>query len=310
MAPSSSTLPIPTSQIWTWRGFPIRYQTAGTQGPVVLLIHGFGASSDHWRFNLPVLAQDHRVYALDLLGFGRSAKPRPGPLQEGKQAEYTFETWGDQILDFCEQICGEPAYAIGNSIGCVAILQAAVTRPEWISGVAMLNPSLRMLHERKRQQQPWYERWSAPVLQQILGIRPIGHFFFSQVAQPERVRQILKQAYLRSERVTDELVEIILGPAQEPGAADVFLAFVRYSQGPLVEDLLPQLQCPVLILWGEADPWEPISLGRQYGQFSTVEEFIPLPGLGHCPQDEAPEEVNPMLQSWLDRLGTATRAPI
>jgi len=292
-----------TSQTWTWQGFSIRYQTAGTQGPVVILVHGFGASSNHWRFNLPVLAKRYRVYALDLLGFGYSAKPQPGPFQAGERAEYTFETWADQILDFREQICGEPAYLIGNSIGCVAALQAAVNRSDQILGVAMLDPSLRMLHERKGQLQPWYERWSAPLLQQILRIRSLGHFFFSQVAKPGRVRQILKQAYPHSERVTDELVELILGPAREPGAADVFLAFVRYSSGPLVEDLLPQVSCPVLILWGEADPWEPIELGRQYGQFASVEDFIPLPGLGHCPQDEGPEQVNPILLDWLDRHG-------
>lgn len=301
MTSSSPVLASPTVQTWIWRGFSIRYQQAGPSGPVVILVHGFGASSDHWRKNIPVLAQAHRVYALDLLGFGGSAKPQPGSFREGEQAEYTFETWAEQINAFCEQICREPAFLIGNSIGCVAALQAAVTRPEQILAVAMLNPSLRMLHERKRQQQPWYERWSAPLIQQILSNRAIGHFFFAQVAQPQRVKQILQQAYRRPEAVTDELVQIILDPARDPGAADVFLAFVRYSQGPLVEDLLPQMQCPVLILWGEEDPWEPIGLGRQYQAFESVEAFISLPGLGHCPQDEGPEVVNPLLAEWLHR---------
>ncbi len=67
-------------------------------------------------------------------------------------------------------------------------------------------------------------------------------------------------------------------PVPQPGAVDVFLDFISYSGGPLPEELLPQTTCPVSILWGEADPWEPIELGRAYGEFDCVEEFIPLPG--------------------------------
>lgn len=75
------------------------------------------------------------------------------------------------------------------------------------------------------------------------------------------------------------------GPDQgllpQPGAVDVFLDFISYSGGPLPEELLPRTACPVSILWGEADPWEPIELGRAYGDFDCVEEFIPLPGTSH-----------------------------
>lgn len=64
----------------------------------------------------------------------------------------------------------------------------------------------------------------------------------------------------------------------QPGAVEVFLDFISYSGGPLPEELLPQTTCPVSILWGEADPWEPIALGRAYADYDCVEEFIPLPG--------------------------------
>ena len=80
---------------------------------------------------------------------------------------------------------------------------------------------------------------------------------------------------------------------------DGFLAFTRYSQGPLPEDLLAQLPCPALVLWGTEDPWEPIELGRAFAEFEAVEDFIPLEGAGHCPQDEIPEQVNPLLRDWI-----------
>jgi pimeloyl-ACP methyl ester carboxylesterase len=82
----------------------------------------------------------------------------------------------------------------------------------------------------------------------------------------------------------------------------VFLAFTAYSQGPLPEDLLPKLSCPTIFLWGEADPWEPIELGREFAKYPAVQEFIALPGVGHCPQDDAPEVVNPLLIAWLQKF--------
>ncbi len=283
-------------QTWTWRGFEIGYQTQGTTGPNVVLVHGFGAAAGHWRKNLPVLSQNCRVFAIDLIGFGRSAKPTPG-----EQITYTFETWGQQIADFCREVVGGAAFLIGNSIGCIAVLQAAVDAPDLALGVALLNCSLRLLHDRKRHIQPWYKTVGAPILQRILKNRAIGHWFFNQVARPNTVKTILQKAYMRREAVSDELIDLLMTPAQDVGAADVFIAFTGYSQGPLAEDLLPQLRCSAIILWGDQDPWEPIALGRAYADYPQVEQFIALPGVGHCPQDEAPELVNPILQDWLAR---------
>ncbi len=291
----------PQTETWQWQGFQIRYQFAGTQGPAVILIHGFGASSDHWRKNIVELATASRVYTIDLIGFGGSDKPAPGPLQPGQTVEYIFETWGQQVLDFCQEVIGGPAFLVGNSIGCIVALQAAVMNPSLVSGVSMLDCSLRLLHERKRSEIPWFRRMSAPILQSLLSYPPLGEAFFRGVAKPKAVRKILLQAYGRQEAVTDELVELLLGPAFDAGAPAVFLAFIQYSQGPLPEDLLPQVTCPVLILWGQEDPWEPIDQGREFAKFPAVEDFIPLEGVGHCPQDEAPELVNPLLQNWLEK---------
>jgi pimeloyl-ACP methyl ester carboxylesterase len=279
---------------WIWRGYEISYLSEGNTGTPVLLIHGFGASVGHWRKNIPVLATSCRCYAIDLIGFGASAKPTPG-----EDIEYTFETWGKLVADFCREVIGSPTILVGNSIGCIVALQAAVTDPELVKSVALLNCSLRLLHDRKRASMPFYRQWGTPILQRILGVKAIGGLFFKQLAQPQVVRKILLQAYHRSAAVTDELIEILMAPAADPGAADVFLTFTAYSWGPLPEDLLPQLTCPAIAIWGAADPWEPIDLGRELMNVSTVREFVELPNVGHCPQDEAPELVNPILQKWI-----------
>ncbi len=289
-----STLANSAPKVWDWRGFPITYQSCGDQGAAVVLVHGFGASWGHWRKNLPALGESHRCYAIDLIGFGASAKPTPG-----EKIDYTFETWGQLVADFCREVVGEAAFLVGNSIGCVVVMQTAVDCPELVRGIAAINCSLRLLHDSKRTELPWYRSVGAGFVQQLLGNKAFGNFFFNQIAKPKVVKNILLQAYYRPEAVTDELIDILMTPAKDVGAADVFCAFTRYSQGALPEELLPKLNCPTVLLWGTKDPWEPVEMGRELGKITTVDQFIPLDGLGHCPQDEAPEVVNPILLGWI-----------
>jgi len=284
-------------RFWTWRGYKIGYCAEGLehQGlekdkPAIVLIHGFGASVGHWRKNVPVLAQKFRVYAIDLIGFGSSAQPKPSELP------YTFETWGHQVADFVREVVGDRAILVGNSIGAVVAMQAAIYAPEMIITTVLINCSLRLLQEQNQLAMPWLKRLGVKTVQNILGNRAIAKLFFDQVRQPRSVKQILSQAYIDRSAITDELIEILIKPAQNPNAVDVFMAFVRYSQGPRPEDLLAILPCEVIVLWGDHDPWEPIELGRKsFKRFDCVKEFIDIPNAGHCPQDEVPEVINDIL---------------
>jgi pimeloyl-ACP methyl ester carboxylesterase len=246
---------------------------------------------------MPAIAGISRAFAIDLLGFGDSDKPAPD-----EKISYTFETWGEQLVDFCREIVGGPAMLVGNSIGAMVAMQAAILAPELVRKTVLIDCSLRLLHEQKQRTLPWYQRIGARVTQQILGNRAIAQLFFDRVRQPSTVRSILNQAYVRPEAVTDELVNMLLKPAQDEGAVDVFMAFVRYSQGPTPEELLAKLPCEAIVLWGENDPWEPISLGREFIKYDCVKAFIELPNTGHCPQDEAPELVNPILIEQIESL--------
>ena len=284
-------------QTWQWRGFDIGYQHCGDTGIPVVFVHGFGANSGHWRKNISVLGDKYRCYGIDLIGFGQSSKPTPN-----QPISYTFETWANQIADFCKEIIGEPVYLVGNSIGCIVTMQMAVDYPDLVLAIASLNCSLRLLHERKRKTLPWYRNLGAGVMQNILTNPTIGNFFYNQIAKPKVIKNLLSQAYQRQEAITDELVDLIYQPSQDQGAVEVFLAFTGYSQGPLAEDLLPVLSCPLTFFWGTKDPWEPIDMGRELANFDSVVDFIELENLGHCPQDEAPEVVNPLLEKWLEKI--------
>ena len=285
----------------------MRFQAAGPREPGVprvLLVHGFGGNCEHWRKNLAALAEGggRRVLSVDLLGYGYSEKPSP----KGKPLNsiYNFENWAEQLnslLDWDLRGGGaeggeEEVVLVANSVGCVAALQAAKDMPRRVKGVACLNPSLRMLHVDK---QPALGRPFVSAFQTLLRETPLGGVFFGQIAQEKAVENVLKQAYHDPNTVDQTLVEAILRPALEPGALEVFLDFISYSGGPLPERLIPEMQCPVLLVWGEEDPWEPVEEGAKWEAFPTVEAFVRLPGVGHCPQDEAPQLVNPVLDDFI-----------
>ena len=104
---------------WSHRGHRVHCLSAGPReprGPALLLVHGFGASTDHWRFNIPVLSQQYEVHALDLLGFGRSAKPAG--------LAYGGALWAEQLSAYVRERIGRPTVLVGNSLGGYAALAA------------------------------------------------------------------------------------------------------------------------------------------------------------------------------------------
>jgi pimeloyl-ACP methyl ester carboxylesterase len=78
----------------------------------------------------------------------------------------------------------------------------------------------------------------------------------------------------------------------------------------LAPELLAELDMPVRMLWGEADPWEPVAEAERWATlYPCIRELVVLPGLGHCPHDEAPDQVNPILLRWLTPNATPTPSP-
>lgn len=268
---------------------------SATKTPVIF-IHGFGGNADQFRYNMPVISENgHKAYAIDLLGYGYSDKPNPKNFEVN--ALYNFETWAEQTAFFIEEVVREPSILVCNSIGGLVGLQTSIKNKSLVKGIILINISLRQLHKRK---QSVLQRPVVSAIQTILRETPIGQSFFSSVAQPETVRAILRQAYSDPESIDDETLDIILKPGLLPGASNVFLDFISYSDGPLPEDMLPQIECPVRFLWGERDPWEPIAMGRAaYSGFPCVDSFVPLAGAGHCPMDQVPDRVNAEILSYL-----------
>lgn len=307
-SPAPATLPY-SRHIWKFNSFAVHYATAGAQpsndsAPPIVLVHGFGANSQHWRRNLRPLADaGFRVYALDLLGFGLGDKPASNtPDADGQLVQYTFDYWTIQLRAFIREIVQpnshRPVYLVANSIGCMVTMQLAVETPSMCAAQIFISPSLRQLNVRKRS---WFQNLTAPLLMRLLSYRPLGAFFLNAIATPKQLRNVLCEAYAVTDCIDDQLIDILGTPAYTPGALDVFLAFIMYDTGPIPEDFLPLLTQPSLIIWGEEDRFEPFELGQALKHYSTVEAFVSLPAVGHCAHDENPEAVNELITNFANK---------
>ncbi|MBE9007867.1 alpha/beta fold hydrolase [Fortiea sp. LEGE XX443] len=305
---ASSTNPIP-GQYWQWRGQKVYYVRAGEsqpQRPPLLLVHGFGASTDHWRKNINGLYQDFEIFAIDLLGFGRSQKPK---------LQYSSDLWRDQLHDFISEVIGQKAVLAGNSLGGYACLCVAAQYPDSVAGVVLLNSAGPFSDNQPTAEPEALQSQIQPPkqpspLQKLLGnsVKWIFQQSFSQfllfqyVRQRWVIRQTLEKVYLDKTAITDQLIEEIYRPAYDAGAFDVFVSVFSTPQGEKVDVLLKQLTCPLLLLLGEADPWmkarERSQKFRQYYPELT-EYFIKA---GHCPHDEIPDQVNQLLSDWVKSI--------
>jgi len=277
----------------------------------VLLIHGFGANTKHWRFNHPVLAEAAPTYAIDLLGFGRSDQPRARLKDEPEQPDavhYGFDLWGQQVADFCREVIGKPVLLVGNSIGGVVALRAAQlldvtpgTSP--CRGVVLIDCAQRLMDDKQLATQPAWMAWIRPLLKAMVRQRWLSTGLFRNAARPGVIRSVLKQAYPSGHNIDDALVDLLYQPTRRDGAAEAFRGFINLFDDHLAPHLMAELNLPVDLIWGEKDPWEPLPEAQRWSEkLSCVRSLAVIPGAGHCPHDEAPQQVNQLL---LERLTEA-----
>jgi len=69
-----------------------------------------------------------------------------------------------------------------------------------------------------------------------------------------------------------------------------------------VKRILPTLQIPMLVIWGQKDRWVPPALAQTFAQYNQNLQLLTLENVGHCPHDESPEQVNKIILDWLDGL--------
>ncbi len=289
-------------KVWNWQNLEIAWKVEGERNDssiAILLIHGFGASKDHWRFNQKALSAITTCYSLDLVGFGESSQPKSILSYENKEFNsfhYCFDNWSRQIINFCDEVIQKPVVLIGNSIGGVIALNASKKIEKGCKGLILIDCAQRTMDDKRLYEQSLLMRFLRPVLKTLVRQRLLSSTLFKNAANKPFIEKILKIAYPSGKNINQELINILFEPTQREGAKEAFRGFINLFDDHLAPYLLENLNIPVHLIWGEKDPWEPIKEAQKWQEnYQCVKSLDIIENAGHCPHDEMPNIVNPII---------------
>jgi pimeloyl-ACP methyl ester carboxylesterase len=266
----------------------------GDDGPVVVLIHGFGASLESWRDIYPELAKEHSVIRLDLKGAGFSDKPSDGHYAPVDQASL--------VLKFVRQLGLAHVVLAGHSLGGgIAILTtiAAIREdePGLIAGLVLIDAAAYP------QPLPFFvEMLRSPLTQNIAKL----------TSATFRTRFVLNRTFVVKDRVTDDRVYRYAYFLTLPGTQEALEATataLRYEAADTLNTELGQLEMPTLIIWGARDPVFPVGQAARLHQAIVNSSVVILPETGHAPHEERPDETARAIDDFLARIPWAPERP-
>ena len=301
------------SNYWDWNGFRIFWSVRGkkNQHPIILL-HGFGASSKHWRSNSYYFAKKgYSVYSIDLIGFGNSAQPgirEIGKLDNG--------VWCNQVSDFIKQVIrpktSNKIILIGNSLGSLVALTCAVyLKNEILSVIASPLPDPIVINKKVSKLNSSFEKFKTKIIKIFFRIFPLEIVLFL-INKLGIIKLGLNSAYFKKDNVDKELIDIVRKPVLRKTAARSLRAMCigmstrgnKLKASYLLEQLSNSKKVPFLLLWGEKDNFIPLFLGKKIASFHRWVELKIISNSGHCVHDEDPSLFNKISYEWIRDLKT------
>ena len=259
----------------------ISYLQAGTGDPVVC-IHGLGGTKGSFLPTVAALADEYKVIALDLPGFGDSDKP----IAAGYDAAY----FADATAALMDELGIDQAHVIGNSMGGRVALELGFDHSDRTNRIALLAPSLAWLRERK---------WAAP----LKLVRP--ELGLLQIAPRPIVESIVKRLIPNADDGwTAAGIDEFLRAYLQPRGRAAFYAAARniYLEEPHGENgfwtRLAALENESLFVWGKRDRVVPISFARHVEDVLPAARHVEI-DCGHVPQVERPKETHRAVRAFL-----------
>lgn len=275
-------------QLYHHQGMPIAYVRAG-QGTPVMLLHNGGLSHAIWRDVLPRLAAHHDVIAIDLLGFGRSAKPGDG---------YSLDRHVEIVSGLVTELGLGPTAVVGNCMGSAIALSLAIARPDNVSALVLINPLTDATFRAGNLGAVLAARRATPRLSTPL-FDALRHLTVPRFAH----RTLLRLQLGRRGRATqvdrgEDLCACFESPAQMRALLGVFDDLGRYRA--LDEFVPPSPFPPITTIWGLDNRVLSAEVGRTLANRWRAERQAWLTGCGHLPMLEAPDEVATIILDALD----------
>ena len=275
---------------------PVHYLDFGGDGPPLVCVHGLGGSALNWTPVGAGLAAHHHVLALDLRGFGRTPLGRGTRLRDN-----------ERLLDlFLREVAGWPATLVGNSMGGLLSVRHAAKHSDTVHNLVLVDPAL-----------PWRWRRALPMYAIVAALLTPGlseRALSARVPRlgPERVVDtVLRIVCADPDRVADDVVrahvELERDWLRSPRSQRAFAQASRSLLWALARGadsrIYGQVRPPVLIIHGDSDRLVPVVNSRLIGRLFGWQVEV-LPGVGHVPMLEAPDDFVRLVLSWLGtRLG-------
>jgi len=254
-------------------------------GPVVLLLHGLSGCWQNWLENIPELARDHRVIAVDLPGFGASPMP---------PETISIPGYARMLAALLDELGVDEVSIVGNSMGGFVGAEMAIRYPRRVDRlvlVAAAGLSMRqMRHERQRGLRPRVENLLFFGLGRLAARSDV-------VVRSSHLRRALLALIVRyPERLSGPLILEQANGAGKPGFGDALEAMTGYP----IRDRLGEVRCPALIIWGEEDRLVPLRDASEFEWLIPDARKLVYPDTGHMVMFERPDRFNADVRAFLE----------
>lgn len=267
-------------------------------GAPLVLVHGLGGSHLNWVQVAPALAEGRRVVALDLPGFGLT--PAAGR-DTGVRANAAL------LGRFIDEVIGEPAVLVGNSMGGMVSLLLAHSQPERVVGLVLVDPSVPTgLSTLDRMVAVQFGLYATPVVGEQFLVRMRQRYSTRQ-----RVAGTIRLCFADAARADAAVLEagaaLLAYRDSLPRAEAEFLRAARslltvLRRGRSYADLIRAVTAPVLLIHGEEDRLVAVAAARRLAAANPHWQTEWLAGVGHTPQLEVPERFVAIVEPWLAAL--------